>query len=504
MTAALRALRPGPRRAGRLVGLQHPVRAPRAPARLPDALLRLAAGVGLAHGPDPQARALGEPARGDLPVRARGVRGHARARGVRGTSARGAAARAPRASTATSARRELGLPANARIVALLPGSRGSELRHLLPLQLEVARVLHARDPRIHFVLPRAASLARETLEAGIRAARLPSLLQIDVLEGHSQIALRAADVALLKPGTSTLEAALLDCPLVVAARTNRLTAWILRRLVRVDTLTMPNLIAGEPIVPEFLQEEARPEAIADAVLALLERARARRAARAAGGRAAGAREGRRRGARGRDRRGDARPWASSGIAPRRSPRRSARPWRRARSRCARAGARAGASGSARGRSPTGAIWVHAASVGEVTASARLVERLRARGRALTLSTTSATGRALCAQLHPGVAHRLAPLDHPVVRRRGAAPRAPARARARGDRALAGLDRRVRAPRRARGGRLGPDLRPLAAALPLARPAGSRARSRASPRSARAPSRTASASSRSAPRPSACA
>lgn len=169
-----------------------------------------------------------------------------------------------------SARRELGLPANARIVALLPGSRGSEMRHLLPLQLEVARVLHARDPRIHFVLPRAASLAREPLEAGVRAAQLPSLLQIDLLEGHSQIALRAADVALTKPGTSTLEAALLDCPLVVAARTNRLTAWILRRLVRVDTLTMPNLIAGEPIVPEFLQEQARPEAIADAVLRLLE------------------------------------------------------------------------------------------------------------------------------------------------------------------------------------------------------------------------------------------
>jgi lipid-A-disaccharide synthase len=168
------------------------------------------------------------------------------------------------------ARRELALPADARIVALLPGSRGSEMRHLLALQLEVARVLHARDPRIHFVMPRAASLARETLERGIRAAQLPSLLQIDVLDGRSQLVLRAADVALLKPGTSTLEAALLDCPLVVAARTNRLTAWILRRLVRVETLTMPNLIAGEPIVPEFLQEEARPEAIAEAVLALLE------------------------------------------------------------------------------------------------------------------------------------------------------------------------------------------------------------------------------------------
>jgi lipid-A-disaccharide synthase len=168
------------------------------------------------------------------------------------------------------ARRELTLPAGARIVALLPGSRASELRNLLPLHLEVARVLHARDPRIHFVLPRAPSLTREALEAGIRAAKLPSLLQIDVIDGRSQVALRAADVALLKPGTSTLEAALLDCPMVVAARTNPLTAWLLRRLVRVDTLTMPNLIAGEPIVPEFLQERARPEQVADALLALLE------------------------------------------------------------------------------------------------------------------------------------------------------------------------------------------------------------------------------------------
>ena len=168
------------------------------------------------------------------------------------------------------ARRELALPVDARIVALLPGSRSSELRHQLPLQLQVARVLHARDPRIHFVIPRAASLSRETLEAGIREAQLPSLLQIDLLDGRSQLALRAADVALLKPGTSTLEAALLDCPLVVAARTNRFTAWIVRRLVRVDSLTMPNLIAGEPIVPEFLQDGAQPEAIAEAVLALLE------------------------------------------------------------------------------------------------------------------------------------------------------------------------------------------------------------------------------------------
>jgi lipid-A-disaccharide synthase len=82
--------------------------------------------------------------------------------------------------------------------------------------------------------------------------------------------LRAADAALLKPGTSTLEATLLGCPFAVAARAHPVTAWILRRLIRVDTLSMPNLIAGEPIVPEFLQNEAQPERIAEAILALLE------------------------------------------------------------------------------------------------------------------------------------------------------------------------------------------------------------------------------------------
>ena len=167
-------------------------------------------------------------------------------------------------------RRALGLPEEARIVALLPGSRNSEMHHLLPLQLEVARVLHARDPRVHFAMPRASSIERGRLEAGIRQAGLPSLLQIDVVDGRSLEVLRAADVAVLKPGTSTLEAALLGCPCVVAARTNRFTAWLVRRLIRVESMVMPNLIARQPIVPEFLQEDADPDVIAEAVLTLLE------------------------------------------------------------------------------------------------------------------------------------------------------------------------------------------------------------------------------------------
>jgi lipid-A-disaccharide synthase len=185
-----------------------------------------------------------------------------------------------------SARRALRLPAEARIVALLPGSRRAEIRHVLPLQLETARALHARDPRIHFALPCAPSVAREALERAVARARLPALLGLQILDGDAQRVLRAADVALCKPGTSTLEAALLGCPLVVTARTNRVTAFLLRRLLRVEYLAMPNLIAGEPIVPELLQEAADPERIADAVQALLEGpARARQESQLAGLRA---------------------------------------------------------------------------------------------------------------------------------------------------------------------------------------------------------------------------
>ena len=169
-----------------------------------------------------------------------------------------------------SVRRILAIDADDRVVALLPGSRRNELHHCLGVHLETARVLHARDARLRFVLPVAPSIDRATAEARVREAGLPGMLRLDLLEGHSLEALIACDVALMKPGTSTLEAALLDRPLVIAARGNPVSAALLRRLVQIDSLGMPNLIAGRPIVPEFLQNEADPHAIAEAVLARLE------------------------------------------------------------------------------------------------------------------------------------------------------------------------------------------------------------------------------------------
>jgi lipid-A-disaccharide synthase len=166
-------------------------------------------------------------------------------------------------------RHSLGIESEDRIVALLPGSRSTELDHCLPVHLEAARRIHARDPRVRFLLPVAPSLDRTAILKRIRALGLPGLLRLDVIEGRSVETLIASDVVLAKPGTSTLEASLLARPMVVAARGNALSVALLRRLVRVESLAMPNLIAGAPIVPEFLQGDADPSRIADAVLALI-------------------------------------------------------------------------------------------------------------------------------------------------------------------------------------------------------------------------------------------
>jgi lipid-A-disaccharide synthase len=166
-------------------------------------------------------------------------------------------------------RRSLGLDPERPLVALLPGSRRNEVRRTLPLQLRVAAEVHARDPRVAFAVAVAPSIPRAGVDRAVAGAGLPSLLALDVFEGRTYDVLLAADCALAKPGTVTVEAALLGTPLVVAARAHPLTAFVARRVVRVPSFTMPNLIAGAPVVPEFLQERAQPGPIAEALLALL-------------------------------------------------------------------------------------------------------------------------------------------------------------------------------------------------------------------------------------------
>lgn len=168
------------------------------------------------------------------------------------------------------ARRSLGLDEQRPLVLLLPGSRRNELRHSLGLHLAAARALHARDPRPAYAVALAPSLHREDAEPALARAGLPADMRIDVVQGHTHDVMRAADVAVTKPGTVTVELSLLEVPMVVLARINPVSAFVIRKLLRVPSWAMPNLIAGRPIVPEFLQEDTDADAVAAGLMALLD------------------------------------------------------------------------------------------------------------------------------------------------------------------------------------------------------------------------------------------
>lgn len=167
----------------------------------------------------------------------------------------------------TAARSLLDLPQARPLVALLPGSRRNELRRMLPLHVETARELHAQRPDVAFALAVAPTIDRAEVAESLEA--LWPAAPVAIVEGRSRELLLAADVALAKPGTVTMEAALLGCPLAVAGRAHPVSAALWRRLMHVSTFAMPNLVVGNPLVPEFLQEEAQPGLIACALQELL-------------------------------------------------------------------------------------------------------------------------------------------------------------------------------------------------------------------------------------------
>jgi len=167
------------------------------------------------------------------------------------------------------ARSLLGVSLDQPVVALLPGSRRNEIRRCLAVQLAAAAALYDRRPECRFLLPLAPSIESAQVEAELRRAQLADDFPLEIVGAGSRVAMSACDVVVTKPGTATLEAALLDRPCVVAAQISPLSASLVRRLVRVDHWAMPNLIAGREIVPEFVQDRADPRAIAAAVEGLL-------------------------------------------------------------------------------------------------------------------------------------------------------------------------------------------------------------------------------------------
>lgn len=165
------------------------------------------------------------------------------------------------------AREALDLPREDKLLALLPGSRGGEVGLLAPIFLQAASQLAEQIPGLQFVLP-AANKARE--------AQLQALLvdypdlPVTLISGRSREVMTAADAILLASGTATLEAMLLKRPMVVAYRLSPVTWTLVRRLIKTPWAALPNILAGRELVPEFIQNDATPAALAAAVLPLLD------------------------------------------------------------------------------------------------------------------------------------------------------------------------------------------------------------------------------------------
>ncbi len=167
-------------------------------------------------------------------------------------------------------RSRLGVHEGMALVGILPGSRSSEVRRLLPLMLDTAEHLSARRPGTRFVLPLAPSI-----KPGMLPARRLRELDVQVEAGNTYDVMGACDALLMASGTVALEAAILGIPMVVTYKVSPITYAAGRCLVKVPHVSLVNLVAGREVVPEILQKEARPEVLSDAISRLMDPHRGR-------------------------------------------------------------------------------------------------------------------------------------------------------------------------------------------------------------------------------------
>lgn len=176
---------------------------------------------------------------------------------------------------ADAARRDLGLGAHGPLVALLPGSRRAEVERLFPLFLAVAERCRHADGALRFAVPAATPALYEWMRRHLEAHA--GAAPVSLFQGDARRVIAAADAVLAASGTATLECLLLERPLLVAYRMHPLSYRVIRPRLRVPRISLPNLLAGRALVPEFLQDTASVERLAPALLDLLGDERARQA-----------------------------------------------------------------------------------------------------------------------------------------------------------------------------------------------------------------------------------
>jgi lipid-A-disaccharide synthase len=162
-------------------------------------------------------------------------------------------------------RAQLNLPLDAPVVALLPGSRVSELQSMARLFVETARCIRAAVPSARFVVPLVNQEIRTLFEREMAMGEMNFLM----LDGRSHDAIAASDVVLVASGTATLETALLQRPMVITYRMPRMSWWMMNSRRYQPYVGLPNILAGEFVVPELLQDDATPGNLAKAVVDLL-------------------------------------------------------------------------------------------------------------------------------------------------------------------------------------------------------------------------------------------
>jgi lipid-A-disaccharide synthase len=165
------------------------------------------------------------------------------------------------------ARSALGLAEGDTVVAVLPGSRRSEIQYIAPVFLQAVARLHRERPALRFLLPLAPGL-RPLVEPLV--AEHAGAAPLQLLDGQSHAALAACDVTLIASGTATLEAALFKRPMVIGYRMHALSWQLMKRMKYQPWVGLPNILSREFVVPELIQEQCRAEALAVAVQAWLD------------------------------------------------------------------------------------------------------------------------------------------------------------------------------------------------------------------------------------------